>query len=827
MSLFAIVLLMSWQPAFSQCASADPSAAGIVPTQELFPGGDPVCSGGIRLNAPTSGTYDLGMYGRVTIVVTETDCGPVFSWSATPGIVMGKIYVKGGTDQNIYEYSDPVPTSDSYLHSPLNSSGKYAGLSHVDFCFTYVPPKLEVSKTAVTSYKLEYGWSIEKLWDKTYDIFRGDKVEHKYKVSVVRDNGTPVEMKVTGKITITNIAIYPATISGVEDVISGVGDVTADCHVTFPYVLAPGETLECTYTSALPDIEQRVNTVTVTTSGEVGGNTATADVKFGDPDGYLLDQVTVNDTNGQSWTASETTSWEYTEDYTCFGSEGEYKSTCEYVNTATIAETGQKASAKVIINCYELVVTKDASTSLDRTYIWKISKTHTAGASCLILTEGQMYSVNYSVVADIASWMDSNWEVEGTITVSNPSPMAATITSLADMITGGIAATVNCPTLTVPAGGSVTCTYSTALPDGTSRTNTATATLPNVYYLANGTTEPNGSVDFSGTAEIDFSKAVITEIDECVDVTDSFAGALGTVCQAGAPTTFNYSRDVGIAQGGTYVCGGENLVENTAGFVTNDTGATGSDDADVCFIIPCPGCTLTPGYWKTHSKYGPAPYDETWELLGEDTPFFLSGKSYYEALWTPPTGGNAYFILAHAYIAAELNLLNGAHFAAAQLSFDKATALLKAYTPAQIGALKGKTGTEIRNQFVELASILDKYNNGLIGPGHCSDNSENTKYGALEMPSLIETQGATELKVYPNPFSTRVTFEFVAGRDADARIEIFNMLGQKVSTVMDHFVREGVLQRVEFAPMNIERGMLFYRLTLDEEVFNGKVLYNR
>jgi hypothetical protein len=35
------------------------------------------------------------------------------------------------------------------------------------------------------------------------------------------------------------------------------------------------------------------------------------------------------------------------------------------------------------------------------------------------------------------------------------------------------------------------------------------------------------------------------------------------------------------------------------------------------------GCTLTPGYWKTHSKYGPAKYDTTWALKGEDTPFLL------------------------------------------------------------------------------------------------------------------------------------------------------------------------------------------------------------
>ena len=128
------------------------------------------------------------------------------------------------------------------------------------------------------------------------------------------------------------------------------------------------------------------------------------------------------------------------------------------------------------------------------------------------------------------------------------------------------------------------------------------------------------------------------------------------------------------------------------------------------------GCTLTPGYWKTHSMYGPAPYDNTWELLGEDTPFFLSGKTYYQVLWTPPAG-NAYYNLSFHYIAAKLNDLNGADFSAAQSAFDEATGLFQTYTPAQIKLLKGNN--PIRQQFISLAAILGNYNEGIIGPGHC------------------------------------------------------------------------------------------------------------
>lgn len=139
--------------------------------------------------------------------------------------------------------------------------------------------------------------------------------------------------------------------------------------------------------------------------------------------------------------------------------------------------------------------------------------------------------------------------------------------------------------------------------------------------------------------------------------------------------------------------------------------------------IPVPNtgeCTAGHGYWKTHSEYGPAPYDATWGALpdGADTEFFLSGQDYYEVLWTPPRGGNAYYIVARAYIAAELNMLSGAPMSDDTVAaWDEATTLFETYTPEEVGALKGHA----REPWTSLASILSAYNGGLIGPGHCTD----------------------------------------------------------------------------------------------------------
>ena len=132
------------------------------------------------------------------------------------------------------------------------------------------------------------------------------------------------------------------------------------------------------------------------------------------------------------------------------------------------------------------------------------------------------------------------------------------------------------------------------------------------------------------------------------------------------------------------------------------------------------GCTRGQGYWKTHSKYGPAPYDSVWALVGEDSAFFLSNKTYYEVFWTPPSSGNAYYMLAHFYIATKLNFASGADPSEVQEAFDDATELFETYTPEYIDGLKGNNS--IRQHFISLKNILGQYNDGEIGPGHCEES---------------------------------------------------------------------------------------------------------
>lgn len=361
--------------------------------------------------------------------------------------------------------------------------------------------------------------------------------------------------------------------------------------------------------------------------------------------------------------------------------------------------------------CYdfELEVEKDAETTFTRDYDWQIEKSNDAPEP-IELAPGETYGVGYEVTAGVKGYEDSEWAVNGQITVFNPAPVAAEEVQVTDEITGGIVAGVNCGgEEEIPAESSLVCTYSSPLPNGETRTNTATAT-----------TSTSGIGSGSGTAEVVFGEP--TElVDECVTVSDDNLepAELGEVCVDESPQTFEYTKQFGPFpdECKTYE------FANTASFVTNDNEETGEATSGIEIEVKCSeggGCTLTQGYWKTHSKYGPAPYDATWALVGEDTPFFSTGLSWYELFWTPPKKGNAYVILAHQYMALVLNGFNGAY-----VPPEISEALADAEALLSDAGNDGKKG-KAAQEMLALAEILAAYNEGLIGPGHCDEDGSSS-----------------------------------------------------------------------------------------------------
>ncbi|MEO6039338.1 MAG: T9SS type A sorting domain-containing protein [Saprospiraceae bacterium] len=431
---------------------------------------------------------------------------------------------------------------------------------------------------------------------------------------------------------------------------------------------------------------------------------------------------------------------------------------------------------------YRLSASKTAVTSYTRDYDWNLVKSCDGPNPLGPLTTGQTYSYPFHWTASVSGFTDSDWKVTGVITVANSTLTPAVITSIADVLScGGVSPTLSCGTTfpyTLAAGATLTCNYTANLAAPCNGTNTVTV----------ATSSPLVEGDVA-TANYHFG-APTSLIDECITVTDNCTTTTN-VCIADAPKTVNYTCPISYAECGTFT------YSNTASYATNDddndTDESGSSACTVAVNVPCQGgCTLTIGYWKTHSEFGPAPYDNTWAQLsnGASTTFFLSGTSYYNVAWTAPAG-NAYYIMAHQYIAAKLNKLNGASVpAAVQTAYNSATTLLNTYTPAQIAGLAGNNA--LRKQFVNMATILENYNSGLTGPGHCAEGSGIGSQGVNDRTS-INLIGGNDFLLYPNPATDEVNIDLSSYVSRPVVLTIYNQLGSVVLSRVIEEVQNAVI----------------------------------
>jgi hypothetical protein len=353
-----------------------------------------------------------------------------------------------------------------------------------------------------------------------------------------------------------------------------------------------------------------------------------------------------------------------------------------------------------------LTVSKTANAHWTRTFDWTIDKSVTPASHSL--QTGQSGTSTYTVALTKSAGTDAIW-VDGSVCVSNAGPLATENLTISDriiaLLPGGVQTLVSTNALdtsanpVLDAGESYCYPYSFTVgpfPGAIGYENDARVTI------TNDAREPGVPLGPSTQAAFSFP-ASPTLVNDSVNVDDT-NGMSWLFSGSGSET---YTK--------TFTCDeDEGTHDNTA--TIRETGQ--SDDASVTVTCtpPSSGCTLTLGYWKTHSIYGPASKpDSTWNLVGgPDAAFFSSGMSWLTLFNTAPKDGNAYIILAHQYMAAKLNMLAGASSTAqVDAAMTWATSFFSTYTPTST------LSTSVRDEAIANAGTLDAYNNGVIGPGHC------------------------------------------------------------------------------------------------------------
>jgi hypothetical protein len=353
----------------------------------------------------------------------------------------------------------------------------------------YCEPDVLVTKTADPSSVISTTWEISKsVTPAVVNLFEGESTDVTYTVQVTPTTSVG-DYRVFGSIDISNTSPISTVITSVTDNVSGPdgGPLPVTCPVALPHTLQFGEQVTCTYDAFLPNANQRVNQVVVTfnNAGLPGLARGEADVIFGPPTQSEGDPVfvTVDDTyNGGApelldAEVSTARTFTYTRTVTCSSDLDYVNGVATYTraNTARIVETEQSANATMTVNCYRPSVAKTVDPDFTRRFTWQIQKS--ASTELLELLDGESAPVTYTVTLTKSAPIDENFRVFGTITVLNPRPDAPLpLTGISDQLGNGQSAAVTCPSTTVPAGGSLVCTYDTPVPNNADGTNTATVT---------------------------------------------------------------------------------------------------------------------------------------------------------------------------------------------------------------------------------------------------------------------------------------------------------------------------------------------------------------
>lgn len=129
-------------------------------------------------------------------------------------------------------------------------------------------------------------------------------------------------------------------------------------------------------------------------------------------------------------------------------------------------------------------------------------------------------------------------------------------------------------------------------------------------------------------------------------------------------------------------------------------------------------CTYSQGYWKSHGPIPSGNNSNVWPVAS----LMLGSVSYTNlqllSILNQSVGGNGLVSLAHQLIAAKLNVANGADDSAVAAAIQSADLLIGALIVPPVGS-----GSLAPSETSALNQTLTNYNEGTIGPGHCSDGN--------------------------------------------------------------------------------------------------------
>ena len=131
-----------------------------------------------------------------------------------------------------------------------------------------------------------------------------------------------------------------------------------------------------------------------------------------------------------------------------------------------------------------------------------------------------------------------------------------------------------------------------------------------------------------------------------------------------------------------------------------------------------------------------------------------------------------------------------------------------------IGYLEGKGTTDVNSEYSFETEILspDQYRIRVKQ----IDFDGSFSYSDETELDIVVTQGYVLNPVYPNPFKGETTFSFAVGVEQNVKVELFDLLGKKISTLLEDEVLENKTRHVEIHGSGLQSGIYIVRVTGDQ-----------
>jgi hypothetical protein len=217
-------------------------------------------------------------------------------------------------------------------------------------------------------------------------------------------------------------------------------------------------------------------------------------------------------------------------------------------------------------------------------------------------------------------------------------------------------------------------------------------------------------------------------------------------------------------------------------------------------ITAQPGDILELSVWIKASGLYPdsaAAYPGTWAV--GFTPLFFTGNGNNSGY--SPVGPQIDYTFTFPHVA----------------SFDWTQYKLNVTLPTSVGAQAMEVRLHVYNQFVGTI-YFDDLNVRVVG------TTTGVAAGSDGLPSTFELSNN-----YPNPFNPSTTIQFGVPRNADVTLAVYNVLGQRIRTLVDHELRAAGRYSVVWDGRDaggnaVGSGMYFCRLETGQMALVQKML---